>query len=449
MADYFTREEARALSDKILESSSADEAQVILSSGLRGFTRFARNQITTAGESVDSRATVTAIYGQQSGSVAFNDLSDQGIAVAVARAESLAQVAPSDPERMPLLGPQSYDENQAFFLSTSEFSASQRVEAVQSVADPAEAASLIATGFIQNRAGSSSAANTSGLFAYHQSSLASFTTTVRTPDGKGSGWAGTTHNDWEQMIPGVQLAEQAIEKARESADASPIEPGAYTVVLEPTAVGNLVQLLRFALDARAADEGRSFFSKQGGGTKTGDVVIDERLTLFSDPSDPDLLASQFTSDGEPVGRANWIENGALSNLAYSRFWADRQDKNPRPLAGGLKLIGGSGTTEDLIQMVDQGLLVTRFWYIRAVDQRTMLFTGITRDGVFLIQDGKVTRPVNNLRFNESPIAMLNNLHAIGSSVRVVASESGGFGTPIVVPPLIARDFHFTSVSEAV
>jgi predicted Zn-dependent protease len=251
------------------------------------------------------------------------------------------------------------------------------------------------------------------------------------------------------MIPGAQLAEQAIEKARGSVEASPINPGAYTVVLEPTAVGNLVQLLRFSLDARAADEGRSFFSKQGGGTKTGDVVIDERLTLFSDSSDPDLLTSPFTSDGEPVGRTSWIENGVLSSLAHSRFWADRQGKEARPLAGGLKLIGGSGTTEDLIQMVDQGLLVTRFWYIRAVDRRTMLFTGMTRDGVFLIQDGKVTRPVNNLRFNESPIAMLNNLHAIGSSVRVVASESGGFGAPVVVPPLIARDFHFTSVSEAV
>ncbi|MFQ5704823.1 MAG: TldD/PmbA family protein [Gemmatimonadales bacterium] len=449
MADYLSEDEARDLAKRILGTSSADNAEVTLLSGPAGFTRFARNQISTAAESVDAKARLRVIFGRQSASVEFNDLSDEGIAAAVSRAEELARLAPADPESMPLLEPQQYRKGEALFESTVALSPAQRVEAVRAVADAADARSLVAAGFVQKRGGSMAVANTRDLFAYHRSSLASFTTTIRTEDGKGSGWAGTTHNDWAQMIPGAELAQSAMEKAQKSAGAAPVNPGAYTVVLEPTAVGNLVQLLRFSLDARAADEGRSFFSKKGGGTKLGDLVADERLTMFSDPADPDLLATPFAADGTPINKTSWIENGVLKNLAYSRYWASRAGKEPTPFAGGMKLTGGSGSTGDLVKMVEQGLLVTRFWYIRAVDRRTMLFTGMTRDGVFLIEEGQVTKPVSNMRFNESPMAVLNNLHAIGTPVRVVASESGGFGAPIVVPPLIARDFHFTSVSEAV
>jgi predicted Zn-dependent protease len=148
----------------------------------------------------------------------------------------------------------------------------------------------------------------------------------------------------------------------------------------------------------------------------------------------------------------WIENGVLKNLAYDRFWADKQGKPPTPFAGGFRLdtAGAAASLEELIKGVDRGLLVTRFWYIRAVDQRTLLFTGITRDGVFLIEKGAISRAVNNFRFNESPVTMLNNLVAAGRPERVSSSESGDVGGPaVVVPPLVVRDFTFTSVSEAV
>jgi predicted Zn-dependent protease len=234
-----------------------------------------------------------------------------------------------------------------------------------------------------------------------------------------------------------------------SQNPSAIEPGRYTVILEPTAVGNLVQLIMNALNARNADEGRSFFSKPGGGNKIGEKVVDERVTILSDPNDPEAYANTFTGEGLPTSRTVWIENGVVKNLAYDRYWAQQKGVEPRPTFGSLRVSGGDSSIEEMIADTERGLLVTRFWYIRSVDPRTILYTGLTRDGTFLIENGRITRPVQNLRFNESPIFMLNNLVAMGTPVRVSASESGSAGMAVVVPPIKTRDFNFTSLSEAV
>jgi predicted Zn-dependent protease len=403
MADFYSEAEARELCELILAQSTGDGAEVSLSSGANGHTRFARNGITTSGDVSVDQATVSARVGNRSASVTWNDLSTEAIKSAVSRAEELAVLAPADPEMMPLMGPQTYEPVTGFIDETAGLDTARRADAVLAVTEPALAADLSATGFLQSIAGSRAVANTSGLFAYHRSTLASYTTTVRTQDGTGSGWAGTAHNDWLSMTSPGDLADRAIDKARRSSGAQPIDPGPYVVVLEPTAVGNLVQIVQSAFDARSADEGRSFFSKQGGGTKRGENMIDERLTLISDPADPDLLASPFAGDGLPIRRTVWIENGVLVNLAYDRYWAGQQEREPTSLGGGIKLTGGTGATEDLIQTVERGLLVTRFWYIRSVDSRTLTYTGLTRDGTFLIENGQVSRPVNNLRFNESLI----------------------------------------------
>jgi predicted Zn-dependent protease len=139
----------------------------------------------------------------------------------------------------------------------------------------------------------------------------------------------------------------------------------------------------------------------------------------------------------------------LTNLSYSRYWAQQQSRDAVAVGGGMKLTGGDGATADLISTVERGILVTRFWDIRSVDQRRLLYTGLTRDGTFLIEGGQVTRPVKNLRFNEGPMSMLNKVESIGTAVRIVASEAGGIGEPVVAPPLVVQDFHFTSVSDAV
>ena len=454
MADWagLSRAAARQLAGRVLALSKAEGCQVNLTAGADGNTRYARTQVTTAGEADNATVAVTSRFGKRAASVATNLLDDAGLARAVETSERLARLAPENPELMPLLPAQVYAEVPAFSAATAGLDAARRADAVRTTSGASSQAGLVAAGLVQRVAGAGAAANSAGLFAYHAATTAVHTLTVRTSDGKGSGWAGTAHNDWTRATAAAQLAARAVRKAQGSRDATALEPGKYTVLLEPTAAGNLVTLLAFAVNARAADEGRSFFSKRGGGNKVGEKIVDERVTLLSDPQDTDLLTSPFTGEGFPLRRTVWIENGVLKNLSADRFWAAKQNVAPTPLGGGFRLQGSGAvaTSDDLIKSIDRGLLVTRFWYIRPVDQRTLLFTGITRDGVFLIERGQVTRAVNNFRFNESPIAMLNNLVAVGQPERVSTSESGDVGGPaVVVPPLVVRDFTFTSVSEAV
>ena len=447
-ARYLGRAEAEALARRVLAFAAADETRVSITSGTRGNTRFAVNQVSTAGDNYNTAVTVRSTFGRRSAAVTTHALDDASLRGAVARAERLARLAPEDPEAMPELGPQQYQEPQGWSDATAALDPAGRAAAVLRITEPARAAGLTATGYLQADAGSSAVANSRGLFAYARETALSLTTTVRTPDGTGSGWAGATHHDWRRVDP-QELGARAIEKARLSVNPVAIEPGRYTTILEPTAVGNLVQLIAFALNARNADEGRSFFSKPGGGNKIGIRIVDERVTLVSDPLDPDAYANTFTAEGLPAARTVWIENGVVRNLSYDRFWAQRQGRAPSPFMGTLRMSGSDASLDEMIATTSRGLLVTRFWYIRPVDPRTILYTGLTRDGTFLIENGKVTRAVKNLRFNESPIFMLNNLEAMGRPVRVSASESGGPGLAIVVPPIKVRDFTFSSVSDAI
>ena len=454
MAEWtsLTRAQARQLSEQVLGMSKAEGCQVNIAAGTNGNTRYARNDVTTGGDSDNAAVTVTSRFGKRAASFGTNLLDEAGLKSAVEASESLARLAPENPELMPLLGAQVYTDVPAFSDATANLDATARANAVSAATRTANSAGVLAAGLVHRIAGASAVANSAGLFGYHASTTVVHTMTVRTPDGKGSGWAGTAHNDWTRATASAQLATRAVRKAHGTRDAAKLEPGKYTVLLEPTAAGNLLSLLAFSLNARAADEGRSFFAKRDGGNKIGEKIVDERITISSDPQDPDLLTSPFTGEGQPVGRTMWIENGVLKNLAYDRFWAEKQGAQPTPFAGGFRAeaSGAAATPEELIKGIDRGLLVTRFWYIRAVDQRTLLYTGITRDGVFLIEHGEVSHAVNNFRFNESPITMLNNLVAAGRPERVSSSESGDVGGPaVVVPPLVVRDFSFTSASEAV
>lgn len=445
---FFSREEMQALAERALRFSTADDARVNIQSGVRGNTRFAQNQISTAGDVYDATLTFTSAFGKRVASATTNRFDDEALRQVVETSERLARLVPEDPEYMGELTPQQYVERNAFFQSTAGLTPESRAAAVNAITRPAAEQNLVSTGFIDLLVGSTAVANKKGLFAYGSGTAANLTTTVRTPDGTGSGWAGTGHQDWSQ-IDAAALGERAIRKAVLSRSPRAVEPGKWTVILEPTAVANLVQLMAFSMNARQADEGRSFFSKQGGGNKIGEKVVDQRVTIWSDPADPRLLTQPFTGEGLPVRRTMWIENGTVQNLAYSRFWAARQNREPVPFPGGFYMEGGNATIDQMVASTERGLLVTRLWYIRQVDPRTILFTGLTRDGTFLIENGRITTAVKNLRWNESPVFMLNNIEAMSAPVRVSGSESGEAGAPIVVPAIKARDFTFTSLSDAV
>jgi predicted Zn-dependent protease len=447
-ARHLSRSECEDIARRVISFATAEETRVTISSGQQGNTRFAVNQISTAGDSYNASVSVQSSYGKRTGGSSTNRLDDGSLRAAVQTAERLARLSPEDPEALPLLRPQQYGESAGWSEATASLEPTERATAVQHIATPARAANLLSTGYLEANAGAFAVANSRGLFAYNRSTSCALTTTVRTPDGTGSGWAGGAHFDWTRLDPQA-FGARAIEKAKLSRSPVGIEPGRYTVILEPTAVGNLVQLIAFALDARTADEGRSFFSRAGGGNKVGLKVVDDRVTILSDPLDPEAPAPPFTAEGLPISRTVWIENGVVLNLAYDRYWAERQARAPTSPGGTLRMSGGTATTDEMIASTRRGLLVTRFWYIRPVDARTVLYTGLTRDGTFLIENGKITRAVKNLRFNESPIFMLNNIDAMGIPVRVSASEAGGAGTAIVVPPIKVREFTFTSMSDAI
>jgi predicted Zn-dependent protease len=447
-ARWLSREECEAIAKKALSFAHADETRVLVNSTNVSNTRFAVNQISTAGDSFDAVVTIVARFGKRSGSASTNQLDDDGVRAAVQMAERIAKLSPEDPEAMPELGPQSYQPGVNWSDATASLDPASRAAAVQRITGPAKSAGLVSTGFMEGITSASAIANSKGLFAYNRSTASVLTTTVRTPDGTGSGWAGATHHDWSRIDP-ASLGMRATTKARTSVNPVAIEPGRYTVVFEPTAVGNLVQFIAGALNARAADEGRSFFSLPGGKNKIGQKIVDERVSIISDPFDPDVAGSPFASDGLPTRRVVWIENGVVKNLNYDRYWAEKNGRAPTGAGGSIKMSGGTASLDDLIRSTQRGLLVTRFWYLRPVDPRTILYTGLTRDGTFLIENGKITRPVKNLLFNDSPIFMLNSLEAMGVPERVSASEGGEPGQAIVVPPIKVRDFNFTSLSDAV
>jgi len=438
-------EQARALADRVLKLSTADETRVNITSEWSGNTRFADSSITTSGGVTNVSVRVTATIGRRRASATTNVLDEQSLKRTVDLAISLARLSPEDPELMPELGPQTYPLIRAFVERTRDLDPEVRNAAVKRAVDAATAAgkpagTVFTAGFLRANANAVAVATSRGLFAYHQNTDAAFSMTSRTPDRTGSGWAAAGARDWSRIDP-VSIGRVAAQKAVASRNPQAISPGLYTAVLEPQAVNDLVPLLANALIARSADEGRSPFSKAGGGNRIGEKVVDDRVTLYSDPADPLLLGRPFDLEGLPVGRTVWIEKGVLKNLAYSRFWAQKQGVEPIPLSGGLALTGGTKSTEDVIAGCERGILVTHFFYIRSLDPRTVLQTGLTRDGVFLIEKGKITRALKNFRWNESPLLMLNRLEDIGRSELTEAGQ--------MMPALRIRDFNFASSSDAV
>jgi predicted Zn-dependent protease len=400
---------------------------------------------------------VSVTKDSRTGRVTLNETSDLALERAVKRATELAALLPPDPEYVGLLPPQKYLKIPAHDPATEAFAAADRVAGVKAVIEPAAKEGMVGSGFFNNGAAVSCIANSAGNFGLHRSSNASFSATVRTADGTGSGWAEDSSFRIAE-IDAMRLAATALRKARDSAAPKKLDPGDYTVVLEPAAVADLLGFsFAGALSARTADEGRSYFSKKGGGTLLGEKVFHESVTIKSDPLDPRRPGTPwgfggggggggggFGGGGGDGGLASapitWVENGVLKNLAYDRWYAKKNDRQPTPGAGNMVLEGGKESLDSLIASTDRGLLITHFWYIRVVNPQTIQLTGLTRDGVWLIENGKLVHPVMNFRFNESPAVMLNNILGMTPAVR-----SGN----AVVPAIKASNFTFSSLSDAV
>jgi predicted Zn-dependent protease len=440
-----TKDEAFALLKKVLSYSKADECEANLTGTNSGNIRYARNSVSTSGKISQTTLIVSSAFGKKQGIATINEFDDASLEKVVRRSEELAKLAPENPEFMPFLEPQTYAQSKTFVPATANITPKLRADLVEQSLAIAKAAKAVAAGFLEDSSGYSAMMNSKGLFAYNTSTNTNFSVTVRTENELGSGYATRGYNDITKLD--TKAATQiATDKAVKSATAKAIEPGKYTVILEPAAAVVLIEKIFFGLDARQADEGRSFLSKPGGKTKLGEKLVDERVTLHSDPLNPELPTSTWSNDGRPQEKIAWIEKGIIKNLTYSRYWAQKQNVKAIPAPDAVIMEGGTKSLEELIKGTKKGILVTRLWYIRDVDPQSLLLTGLTRDGTFYIEDGKIQFPVKNFRFNESPVIMLNNLEELGKPERTVSVESN---INYLMPPMKIRDFTFTSLSDAV
>lgn len=437
--------DAKTILDKVIALSRADECTATLTGSVEGNVRFALNNISTSGAVDNTDLAVQVAFGKKSGVATINTFDDDSLARVVRRAEELAQLSPENPEYVPIVGKQSYTPSPTFNAATAAITPEYRTQVAEASIAPCRANGLVAAGFLQDGQSFMAFANSKGNWGYQRATNADYTCTVRTEDGRGSGWVGHNVSDIGRFKAEDDI-QVAIRKAKASVDAKALEPGKYTVILEPAASAGLISFMLFFFGAREADEGRSFLSKKGGGNKLGEQVYDARVNLSADPWNPEVPVMPWDDDGLPREKMDIIKDGKVAALNYSRFWAQKQGKRAVATPGNILMAGGDKSTAELVRGTERGILVTRTWYIRMVDPQTVLLTGLTRDGTFYIENGQIKYPVKNFRFNESPVIMLNNIEELGRPVRVQGDES-----PFVmmIPPMKLRDFTFTSLSDAV
>jgi len=444
-----TEKEAKSITDKLLAYVKAGDAAVSVSSDNLAHLRFAQNNFLTSGQRTNRSANITVWIEGKHGSSSTSDLDDASLQTMVEQAEQIARLAPVDREYLPTLGAQTYKPVNGYAEATANISPAARAKAVGDILSEFEKAGVIGAGFHQARAQAGAFATKNGNFAFERSSIVSLSITARTTDGTSSGYFLRSHFDVNRLDT-KRIAREAIRKTLAGKNARTIEPGVYTVILEPQAVADLLGGLAFAFDARSAEEGRSAYSAPGGKTRLKEKIFDERISIYSDPWNAELPGSQSAQSGIPAQKIYLVKNGVLDNLVYSRFWA--KQRNVEPTAGPVNTIvetsGKSATTEEMIGSTKRGILISRFWYIRSTDPRTASLTGLTRDGVWLVENGKIQYPLKNFRFNQSIVQMLapGNIELVGVSERVGGSEGGGAS---LLPALKLKAFNFTSQSEAV
>ena len=446
-----SEKEARTICEKLLSYVKADDAAVGVTSEDYSHLRFASNAFTTSGARENVSVGVTVWIGKRRGAASTNEIDDESLKSTVALAEQLARISPVDREYMPTLGKQTYKRVNGYAEATSNISLTSRAKTINNVIAACEKAKVVGAGFHQARGGAGASATKNGNFTYDRSSLVSLSTTARTPDGTSSGYFLRNHFNVARLDT-ARVAGEAIRKALDSRNPRVLEPGVYPAILEPQAVADLLSFFTFSFDARSAEEGRSPFSASGGKTKLGDKIFDERLNIYSDPWHPDLPGSQSAQGGLPAQKIYLVRNGVVENLVYSRFWAKQKGKEPTPgpVNGIIESSQPPVSVDDMIKSMDRGLLLGRFWYIRGLDPRTLMQTGLTRDGIWYIEKGKIQYPVQNFRFNQSVMQLLapGNIDMIGKSERVGSSEGQG-GNAALLPALKVKEFHFSSQSEAV
>ena len=450
----YSREEIKALTDRVLNMAKADAVEVEFNGGERSGTRWANSTITVNLVQLDQQVSVTVRHGQKTGTASTREFDDESLKAMVDEANEAAQTARDNPNLPPLVkGPQDYVPVDAALPAMVNFGPGERAEMVKKSVAVCDKKGALGSGYIPKNYQTTCSANSEGLFAYYQYAEAGMILTCRTQDGRGSGWAGITGVKDLSLIDAAKISEIAADKAIKSQKPRALEPGRYTVILESRPAARFLSLMTGIFNARAVETGpRSYLSgKERGASKLGEKVFSDLVTIKSDIGNPILRQTPIMADGTAARPVTWVEKGVLKNLYYDNQYAARAKKEPTRATPNMSLVleGSNQSVEQMIKSTRRGLLVSFFWYIRAVDQPTLLNTGMTRDGLFLIENGEIAGPVQNFRWNMSPLVGFNNVTAIGESVPMHTGEAYDGPGSALVPAVRIEDFYMTSVSPAV
>ena len=441
-----TREEAETIAKKVL-SFADPSADTIVNVQLNNTqnTRIALNEITTQLDASLGQVSVTTMMNGKTASGVTQRFDDDGLMEAVRWAEEATRDGPGEHGTSRLIQPRSYPVPPGLWSEASrEVDIEDRIRKAVSAIERTDG--YVSAGTLDLTVASMLVANSAGLVGYCRSTNGSLQLSARTSDNTGSGWAGKAIYDFNDLDPAV-IADRATDKAERSREPQAVEPARYTVILEPDAYAQMIFfMMQYHMDLQSAEAGFSVWAAPNGETKIGQQVFDDRLSFVSDPQDPDGPFCPFNGVGVPFDQTHWVRDGILRALSYGDATAEERGQD-YPLANpiSVRLQPAEGTQlltlDEMIETCDRGIYVSRLTTGFA-DFRRLVFTGVTRDGTWLVERGRITRPIKNMRYVDSHMFFLNNLEAIGAPV---LTAGGSF----VLPPVRARDFNFTAIADAV
>jgi predicted Zn-dependent protease len=434
---FLNEDQALSLIEKVIKQSAAEEVFVSISAGEESLSRFSENQISQNISSNRFNLAIASYFGKKSATASTTDLDPDAITTTIRNSEELARIAPEDPEWVPLLEPQNYEQRTpAFDETTATLSPLKRGEVIQQVCATSSKAGAAGSGTLSTQAYLRAIGNSRGLSACNQLTEADFSFTAKI-DG-GSSWSRRTASAFSQL-PVEELTNQVISQSFASRQPREVSPGNYPVVFAGAAFADLLRWVIWNLDARAADEGRSFMSRTDG-NRLGEAMFSPLVQVQRDPGHPLLQLSTFSGEGLSCDRTSIIADGVPKTLSYSRYWANKQGMQPTGMLSPIVMDGADRSLSDLIAQTERGIFVSRAWYVRYVNPKTLVVTGMTRDGTFWIENGQIAYPIKNLRFNQSLPEMLRDVDALSSVER--------YGST-VAPGARVRAFNFSSVTDSV
>jgi PmbA protein len=439
------------LTDGILARSTADQTEVVVLAGDSYLTRFANSTIHQNVAETDTEVRIRVVLGKRVGVATTNDLDDEALIQTLESALAIARLQPENPDFKSLPGPQPIPEVVAFSEATANCSPEQRAKGAGAICLMAREAGVVASGALTTAALEAAVANSLGIHAYYATTYADINTVIMSDTS--AGYASALALDVGDL-DFEAIGREAVEKCLHSQNPRALEPGEYTVILEPYAVDDFLLMMAFTgFGAVAMQEGRSFMAG-----KLGEQIVDPRVSIWDDGLSADGIPWPFDFEGVPKQRVDLIENGVARGVVYDSYRAGKEEGKastghalPAPNSFGPfpanAFFGpGDATLEEMIASTERGVYVTRFHYTRPVEPTKVVITGMTRDGTFLIENGEIAYPVKNLRFTQSYLEALNEVAMIGKEPRLLAGGALDISRNSV-PALKLDKFAFTGATE--